>query len=468
MPGKGNAVNNSNPPFFFMWSDDFDYTDIAFTRGRTTNPNGPTAVFNGTGLSSNNWSNFGNSGGLMVRDPNAKNHTLWGGGTGQSGNPPTFTWLNHYNVERTGWDGIPAQFDNPRIATNGDDIHVSYYDNKDHTVKYWYKPSGNGNPDNGGNNFTGSVANNAALNNYIAAGTTNDPGGALVNNVPHRSWVNLDGGIDKETASGTTYTGTDPLDPQVLGAKPGGYPTGTNFYSHFGGEYEVGLSRADAAGRYNAIDVTKGGYPVVAYFDETNQTLRLAYYSPLNAADKNYWIADRWRVQNVLASGDPNYYKSGWYVSMRINRNDDRLHLAFFNYQSNALVYVSGTRGGDGKYSFGTSVTVDNVSSVGRWTDISLDAAGRPHISYLDNYRAGFHDGLKMAFKKNASDWGSADDWEYMNVPAIFPALETRTSIENYPLPHYSSGTLRHWTAAIGYASDDYYRVAYYIKQDQN
>jgi hypothetical protein len=438
-----NNANIPSEPYIFRWSDGFDFTDIAWTRGRTDNNTGYTVLFNGIGLSANNYATWTNSGGLMIRDANAKKRTIQGGDT-------YFTQHNHWNVERTGYDQVPDQFSNPRIVTKGDAMHVSYYDNYNKTIKYWYRPS------------SSTLANNPTDAQYL---TTANPL-PLINGVPARSWVRIDGPTKTAgTLLKTTITSvspnvtTNPGDPQAM----------------LGAGFTNGIAQSTDAGQYNAIDLTSDGRPVIAYFDATNKTLRLAY-TTVDAA----WHGADWNVQEPLGADsqvsgakDANYASSGRYVSMRIDRtgtgdNLNRIHLSFFNYSKNALIYVTGARNAaDGRYTFSKSVIVDNVSPVGLWSDISLDSAGRPWISYLDNYKRGYHDAIKAAYKKTAASWESAADWEYMNVPSVFTAQDSRLSIENWPSrDSLVSAPDQYWNAAIGYIDAERFRVAYYVKED--
>jgi hypothetical protein len=59
------------------------------------------------------------------------------------------------------------------------------------------------------------------------------------------------------------------------------------------------------------------------------------------------------------------------------------------------------------------------------------------------------------------------DGWEIMSVPARYYAMDSRTSIENWPSRDSDASdaaTKRFWAAAIGYKSNDFYRIAYYTK----
>jgi hypothetical protein len=110
------------------------------------------------------------------------------------------------------------------------------------------------------------------------------------------------------------------------------------------------------------------------------------------------------------------------------------------------------------------------VGNVGKWADLSLDANGNPWVSYVDTSRVDSFDGVKMAFCLTSPSTGGTvdasattglrnpDNWEVMNMATIYNTADKRTSIENWDT------AAQFWDAAIGYASDDYFRIGYYIK----
>ncbi len=233
-----------------------------------------------------------------------------------------------------------------------------------------------------------------------------------------------------------------------------------------------GGTRSSAAGEYSAIDVTPTDhFPVIAYYDIANQTLKLAYArtsAPGAGAD--------WTTQNVMDSGtDPNYRYSGKYVSMKIDP-DGYLHIVFYRNSTGDLVYIKSSNSPtDGKtaYLFGSgSQTIDSIGAVGVWADISIgpkDVAGNyvPCISYLDSSYTNTFDAVKLAyFDTSLVDAVTGNNgWEYMNAALAYEVENVRTSVE---FDTGTSATLdnggKFWKAAIGYQSSDYYRIAYYVK----
>jgi hypothetical protein len=311
---------------------------------------------------------------------------------------------------------------------------MTYYDTDTKSLKYWYNVSGT----------------NVSSANYNGGTATVSLGGTAY---PNNRWVNLDGGFD-----GNDITGID----RVLG-RTGGGTTGnnTNINGNRGAAITGDIGTSTQAGEFSAIDLTNQDYPVIAYYDVTAQTVRLAYTTstiPLvnAAAPVNSGI---WKRQNVLAAGDTNFKFSGKYISMKIDQSTNRIHMVFNRNSTGNLIYVTGTQNVDGSYAFSPSVIIDNVGNVGKWADISLDGSGNPWVSYIDTSRVDSFDGVKMAFCLNSANLSDPNAWETMNMPSIYNVGDTRTSIENW-----DTGA-QFWSAAIGYASDDYFRIGYYIKE---
>jgi hypothetical protein len=229
-----------------------------------------------------------------------------------------------------------------------------------------------------------------------------------------------------------------------------------------------GGARAAAAGEYSAIDVTPTThYPVIAYYDITDQTLKLAY-ARTNAPT----AGAEWTTQYVMPLSDPNYKYSGKYVSMRIDP-DGYVHLVFYRNSTGDLIYMKSTNhptDGQTAYDFGPSVTLDSIGAVGIWADLSLgakDGGGNyvPYISYLDSSYTNTFDAVKLAYFDADLVATGNNGWEYMNASLAYEVENVRTSVE------YDAGTnatldngAAFWRAAIGYQSSDFYRIAYYVK----
>jgi hypothetical protein len=419
---NSNASSTRTTIMAYNGGGTMDHTDIhmPYTK-RTTNPANPTVFYNSTRSYAGNF-NYYDSGGMKGYDPN-------GGGRYDSAMASSSN--GQYNAELVYHNKIIDQFTNPRVVTRGNDIHLTYYDTKDKSIKYWYTKSGmatSGGEYNRTDNRTQSYSYNSV--SLTLRG--------------HR-WANLDGGFDADDKLGNDRV------------------------------RQNGLSSSASAGEWSAIDLQKDGKPVVAYYDAEHQTVRIAYASvavyPLAGPEANQWT-----VQYAMNAADPNYSFSGQYISMQIDQTNNAAHLAFFKSNSTDLIYLKlNWNSSTNSYSpDGNSVIVDDVGAVGRWVDVSLDQTNQPWISYLDITRTNFYDGVKMAyydparFTENVSDSNgvSQKGWETMAVPARYTIVENRTSIETWPGRDTPAGntTTQFWKAAIGYTNNDYYRIAYYVK----
>jgi len=234
-----------------------------------------------------------------------------------------------------------------------------------------------------------------------------------------------------------------------------------------------GIGAATGAGNWMAVDYTSASYPVVAYFDEQNQTLRLAYASSNNPNTGGAWT--RRYVLPDTGAGSELRRGSGSYVSMKIDReNGNRVHLAFYNSTNKAVVYATAPSP-SGTF---TATVIDRVVEGGQWTDISVDSSGNPWIVYADSSRIGGRDGVRMAYKssgtnaftKPATDPISGNTllgWEALTMPANFNVNNDRLNIAAWPPSGYSgsaaSSPIGSWHAAVGYASDQF-RVGYFFK----
>ena len=404
-------------------------------------------------------------GGIWIHGPGGGNPGLSNGdvitsnvaGTTTGTSSPTLyygesTWYNA--CTQSGTLAAPPttdQFSNPRIVTarvgTQEHIHVSYYDTKDYSIKYRY-------------NLRGTPG---TINTYNT----------------DRRWISLDGKFDRDdrvvatgNLSGSNFTEENPPSRVV----------------NYEGRRIAGTTnpRADLpdVGEYNAIAVTSGGFPVIAYYDKTNQKLKLAVSN--NAIPTNQ---SNWKIwDSVIPTDNINHYATGEFVSIRINHSGNVIHMAALNSNRKNLVYIRGRINTDAAnfnsgnvFTFETAQVVDSVGDVGRWCSISLDAAGNPWIAYQDEGYRGSMDGVRMAFRnpthfiKGGTSYANQDTdvygvsvsgWETMNVPARYRVQDARLGMENFPTMNYSATTgTKTWDAAVGYLSMDLYRIAYYVKQ---
>ncbi|MGL1892566.1 MAG: hypothetical protein OCD02_13130 [Spirochaetaceae bacterium] len=213
-------------------------------------------------------------------------------------------------------------------------------------------------------------------------------------------------------------------------------------------------------GLFSSIDVTPtDGFPVISYYDVENQKLKLARSNSATPDETN------WFIQDITLDGS----YTGKYVSMKID-SAGYIHLVYYKTSTGDLIYlksINNPTDGSAAYVFDgvdvdtdvDEVVLDEIGSVGMWADITLEGT-TPIISYLDSSRVNTFDGLKVATVETIFDVdhdGSPDTvWETQNLPLLYEVDSIRTSIES------DTGT-NFWDKAIGYASSDYYRIAYYV-----
>jgi len=247
-----------------------------------------------------------------------------------------------------------------------------------------------------------------------------------------------------------------------------------------------GIAASTQAGNWAALDYTSQGNPVIAYFDEQNQTLRI-----ICARNDNPTTGADWTRSYVLPAGHALYRGSGSYVSMAIDRNNgNRIHLAFYNSNNEAVVYASGTIVNN-NFVLASASVIDRVVKGGQWTDISVDSNGNPWIVYADSARLGNRDGARVAYR--SYDYSNQPDtsatvsgtfgrpltdpitgtsirgWEALTMPANYQVNDDRLNIEAWPPAGYANAAanptspIGGWNAAVGYASDQF-RIGYFVK----
>jgi hypothetical protein len=261
------------------------------------------------------------------------------------------------------------------------------------------------------------------------------------------------------------------------------------------------IGRSNSAGQYNAIDYDSNGRPVIAYFDDQNQTLRLLYVNTTGTDSRNPTSAAAWTRRYVLPEGHALRLGSGSYVSMKIQRtieegnsddfsvgNNDKIHLAFYNSNNKAIVYAVGTRTGNF-----TAAIIDRVVEGGQWTDIALDQSNNPWITYADSTRTGNRDGVRIAYRSfsSATDTVGATGtapanafgrqltdsvstqsirgWEALTMPANYNVNDDRLNIAAWPPKNSGTGLaatnpIGGWNAAVGYSGSDKFRIGYFFK----
>ena len=176
------------------------------------------------------------------------------------------------------------------------------------------------------------------------------------------------------------------------------------------------------------IDVGANGYPVVAYFDDSSSTLRIAKAS--SAEPKLY--TDWTRIEtSFTCSGS---------VSMRID-GANNIHVMYKN-EDGQLCYLFGAVSGTG-YNFNPPEVIDETGSLEYGTlSVRELVAGTyvPVMTYMNS--AGTAQAVKYAYRTSAPSYNASseastalsDDWDYMILPSLgsghYAVSENRISLE--------------------------------------
>ena len=255
-------------------------------------------------------------------------------------------------------------------------------------------------------------------------------------------------------------------------------------------------SRSARAGMWSAVDYVMAGsvaHPVVAYYDEANDTLRIAYGNNTDTANNNTnGIIGSWTRKDVLTGNLRS--GSGRYVSMKVDKANF-IHLAFYNSIHQTVVYAVSSAAVTDLASFNSATfnayAVDSVVTGGIWTDISVEditsttAPGNPWIVYGDSNRKGNYDFARVAYKgafsRPLTDPISGNvitGWEAVTMPANYTVADDRLNIEVWPPTARGGASVSGaaspyggWHAAVGYAgtgtggaSSKMFRIGYFIK----
>jgi large repetitive protein len=440
--------------------DPTEHTDIAwssFTSG--VSYAGPAVAYNGNMSSLGNFSRT-DSGGVQVYSPNAPYNNAMG----------TMGSNNLWRGEELYRDKKLMQFINERIVTDSSGNNfVTYYDTDTKALKYAFVPVGN--------TSTTELA----------------------------SWVNIDGGMDSDdpylaNATKVCWSSASTTTVASLNQAEGAYVTATATlmtpaaggvvtapvagYVHYlvavgdtltyltndSNTSYTGIAvitptqgmRSSTAGMYSSIALTSTGFPVIAYYDASNQTVKIAHANYAALPDGTNNIG--WKIQTAMSVADEYYQYSGTHIAIKID-SAGYLHMVFFRTSTGDLIYLKSTNAptnGTTDYTFGSAVAIDSIGSVGTGADLTLNGT-TPYVSYYDGSYVDTFNGLKMAYYDTANSV-----WECMNAPLVYSVASDRTSIEYNSAAsvtksvNAASTDAGMWATAIGYKSDDYYRVAYY------
>jgi hypothetical protein len=501
----GNSVQERQQYWVTQFSDPIFFSDVYRSPGNGGSVAADTWAVSSIIGRSGDLQHWRGLGGIYISGPGGAPIRFTGGGTGSTTGSPSnqssdysrwlyygeSTWYNASNNNRNFAPLPPSgtrlanppstdQFMNPHIVTsivdNVEHIHVAYYDDLTGSIKYRYNRRGTS-PDQPNEFATGTTTGR------VDGGTGTDNNAVNNNNDIPKLWVNLDGDFDQEDMDQTTYlpnTGT------------GTIGSGTRV---------VNQGRAKIkAGKHNSIAVTSQGYPVIAYYDQTNQKLKLAASRSASPILASAWTI----IDDISTEG------TGEFVSMKINtvaganpgQELNRVHIAAMN-TNKRLVYITFTLSvpNTGAVTIGTITeqVVDSVGNVGRWCSLSLDGDGNPWISYMDESYLGARDGVKLAYKNTTMFYKGVTDgtyfpdkyldingkpiggWETMHIPTKYRVQNPvesgrehgRLGMECYPsysylVPRNTNLPAKFWSGAVSYISTDLgmdrYHIAYYVK----
>jgi len=129
---------------------------------------------------------------------------------------------------------------------------------------------------------------------------------------------------------------------------------------------------------YPSIKLDSNDYPVIAFFDDTDNDLMLLHCNDPDCK------GDDESLEVVESSGN-----TGYYPSLQLDTNDYPV-IAYWDNTGDDLKFVhcddvncTGTE---------TPVSLDTVGDTGRWPSMQLDSSGYPTIAYFDNS----NDALKL------------------------------------------------------------------------
>ncbi|MHC4114601.1 MAG: choice-of-anchor Q domain-containing protein [Planctomycetota bacterium] len=310
-------------------------------------------------------------------------------------------------------------FDTSVALDNGDNPHISYYDDANGDLKYAYYDDGW---------HTETVDSDGDVGLYTSIATDS-------NNNPHISYLDA-------TNVNLKYACYDPC---------------------VGWNIETADNNSNV-GEYTSIAIDSNDNPHISYLDTTNWVLKYTYYDPCNG----------WNIETVggdsvggyssiaLDSNDNphiSYYSSGnlkyackdgtwftetadsnasvgWYSSIATDSNDNP-HISYYDAANNDLKYARK----DGTWNV---EIVDSDGDVGQYNCLALDSNDRPHISY-HRWTGG---ALKYARKDSV--------WYTEIVDSDYAAGEyTSIALDTGNVPHISYYFL-FMTGNLKFATPDY------------
>ncbi len=166
--------------------------------------------------------------------------------------------------------------------------------------------------------------------------------------------------------------------------------------------------KSASSGSSADMALDQNGMPVVAYYDDDSETLRIAKATVVNPELASNWV----RTETELSCAGS--------VSIAVDTSSN-IHVVYKNSDSE-MCYVFGVVGNDGKYTLYGPEVIDSTTS-SDYVSVSViesDSSKIPCVSYLGS--AGTAQSMKYAYRKAApssSGTFSDDNWDYMVMPSL-------------------------------------------------
>jgi len=165
-------------------------------------------------------------------------------------------------------------------------------------------------------------------------------------------------------------------------------------YARFNGtNWEIEIADSSLfVGEYASLIVDSMGYPHIAYYDETNGSLKYARK-----------ISSTWFVETIDNEGNV-----GLWTSIGISQ-DSKIHISYYDSTNKDLKHATPC---DGNWEIDI---IDAEGDVGKYGSLAVDALGGIYIAYHDSD----NDSLKYAYREN-TEW---------SITSITSAQERAVSI---------------------------------------
>ncbi len=167
-------------------------------------------------------------------------------------------------------------------------------------------------------------------------------------------------------------------------------------------------TRSASSGSSADMALDQNGMPVVAYYDDDSETLRIAKATVANPKLASNWV----RTETGLSCAGS--------VSVAVDTSNN-VHIVFKNSDSE-MCYVFGVVRSDNKYTLYGPEVIDSTTSSDYVSVSVVETASSkiPCVSYLGS--AGTAQSMKYAYRKTApssSGTFSDDNWDYMVMPSL-------------------------------------------------